>query len=159
VTRFAEALYAIAITLWVGSLVAIGVAASVLFDGLTDRTLAGAIAGKLYTLVAFAGMAFGTYLLLYLVIRRGWRAIKSSVFWIVLVMLILAMVGHFGIQPVIAQIKAEQRLAEATVSALQKVDTALHAQFLMWHGISMALYLLQSLLGLWLVVWQERGKR
>ena len=158
-TKFAEAVYSVVIALWVGGLVAIAVAANVLFDGLADKSLAGALAGQLFTLVAYAGMGFGTYLLLYLIFRRSWRAIKTGVFWIVVTMLVLTLIGHFGIQPIIAQIKAEQRLAEAAVNALQKIDTALHTQFLTWHGISMALYLLQSLLGLWLVIWQERGKR
>ena len=43
-----EALYQIAITLWVGGLLAIGyIAAPVLFASLGDRQLAGMVAGKL----------------------------------------------------------------------------------------------------------------
>ena len=121
--------------------------------------MAGNLAGEMFTLVAYAGLACGIYLLIYFVVRRGWRAVQSGVFWIVLAMLTLTAAGHFGIQPVIAHIKAEQRLAQATVGALQKIDTALHDQFLRWHGVSMGLYAVQSVLGLWLVLWQERGKR
>lgn len=152
-TRLAESLYSIAIALWVGGLFAIGyLAAPVLFHELTDRTLAGNLAGAMFTLVAYASFACGGYLLLYLLIRRGWRAIKSGVFWIVLDMLALTVAGHFGIQPILAQLKAD-------ALPRQVMESALRDRFATWHGISSGLYLLQSLLGLWLVAWQERAKR
>jgi MFS family permease len=150
--RLAEALYSIAISLWVGALFAIGyLAAPVLFHELSDRTLAGSLAGAMFTIVAYAGLACGGYLVLYLLFTRGWRAVKSGVFWIVLAMLALTVAGHFGIQPILAQLKAD-------ALPRQVMESALHDRFAAWHGVSSGLYLLQSLLGLWLVVWQERGK-
>ena len=151
--RFAEALYSVVIALWVGGLFAIGyLVAPVLFGQLADRTLAGNLAGTLFTLMALFGMACAGYLLLYLLFRRGWRAFQCSVFWIVLAMLALTAAGHFGIQPVIAQIKAE------AVQHVASRAAELDRRFATWHGISMSLYSLVSLLGVWLVVWQERGK-
>ena len=151
--KLAEALYSIAISLWVGGMCAIGyLAAPVMFHELTDHTLAGNLAGAMFTLVAYVGLACGGYLLLYLLLRRGWRAIKLGVFWIVLSMLALTVAGHFGIQPIIAQLKAD-------ALPRQVMESALRDRFAAWHGVSSGLYLLQSLLGLWLVVWQERGKR
>lgn len=151
--RLAEGLYSIAISLWVGGLCAIGyLAAPVLFHELPDRMLAGNLAGAMFTFVAYAGFACGGYLLVYLLFNRGWRAIKSSVFWIVLAMLALTVAGHFGIQPILVQIKAE-------ALPRQVMESALRDRFATWHGISSGLYLLQSLLGLWLVLWQECGKR
>ncbi len=151
-TKFAEALYSIAISLWAGGLCAIGyLAAPVLFHELTDRSMAGNLAGAMFTIVAYAGLACGSYLLLYLLFRRGWRAVKSGVFWIVLIMLALTVAGHFGIQPILAQLKAD-------ALPRQVMESALRNRFAAWHGVSSGLYLLQSLLGLWLIVWQERGK-
>lgn len=150
--KLAEALYSIAISLWVGGLCAIGyLAAPVLFHELPDRMLAGNLAGAMFTFVAYAGFVCGGYLLLYLLARRGWRAIKSGIFWLVLAMLALTVAGHFGIQPILVQLKAD---------ALPRhvMESALRDRFATWHGISSGLYLLQSLLGLWLVVWQERAK-
>ena len=150
--KLAEALYSMAVSLWVGALFAIGyLAAPVLFHELADRTLAGNLAGAMFTLVAYAGFACGGYLLLYLLIRRSWLAIKSGVFWIVLAMLALTFAGHFGIQPILVQLKAD-------ALPRQVMESALRDRFAAWHGISSGLYLLQSLLGLWLVVWQERAK-
>ena len=150
--KLAEALYSIAISLWVGGLFAIGyLAAPVLFHELADRTLAGNLAGAMFTLVAYVGFACSAYLLVYLLFGRGWRAIKSGIFWIVLAMLALTIAGHFGIQPILAQLKAD-------ALPRQVMESALRDRFAAWHGISSGLYLLQSVLGLWLVVWQERAK-
>ncbi len=38
------------------------------------------------------------------------------------------------------------------------MESALRDRFATWHGVSSALYLVQSLLGIVLVVLQERGK-
>lgn len=150
--RLAEALYSIVIALWVGGMFAIGYcAAPVLFAQLTDRTLAGNLAGTLFTLVALFGMACAGYLLLYLLFRRGLRALQCSVFWIVLAMLLLIMAGHFGIQPILAQLKAD-------ALPRQVMESALRDRFAAWHGVSSGVYLIQTLLGLWLVAWQDRGK-
>ncbi len=148
----ASALYNIAVTLWVGSLLAIGyLAAPVLFSQLADRALAGNIAGALFGFTAWIGLGCGTYLLLYLLFAKGWRAIQSGVFWIVLLMLALAAAGHFGVQPILAQLKAD-------ALPRQVMESALRDRFGTWHGVSSVLYLVQSLLGIALVVLQERGK-
>ncbi len=146
-----EGLYSLAVALWVGGLVAIAAAATVLFTGLLDHAVAGTLANKMFAIIAYAGMAFGAYLLLYLLLRRGGRAPGSGVFWIVLAMLALTLAIHFGIQPILDQLRAD--------ALPQKVmESALRASFVKWHSVSSALYVLQSLLGLWLVVWQNHGK-
>ena len=53
----------IIITLWVGALWATGISAYVLFDNLQDKRLAGTLAGKLFTVVSYIGMASAFYLL------------------------------------------------------------------------------------------------
>jgi len=53
----ADALQAMAITLWIGGMWAIGfIVAPVLFARLGDRMLAGALAGKLFTLIGWIGI-------------------------------------------------------------------------------------------------------
>jgi hypothetical protein len=151
-SRLAFALYSIAVSVWVGSLLAIGlIAVPVLFNQLADRSVAGSLAGSMFALMAWVGLGCGTYLILFVVFAKGWRAIKSSVFWIVLLMLILTVAGHFGVQPVLAQLQAD---------ALPRrvMESALRDRFAVWHGVSSALYLVQSLMGIALVILQERGK-
>lgn len=152
-SKFFDGLYSIAVALWVGGLFAIGyLAAPVLFSQLADRTLAGNLAGAMFTVVAWSGMACGAYLMLYLFWRRGIRALQAGLFWIVLLMVALTVAGHFGIQPILAQLKAD-------ALPRQVMESALRDRFAAWHGVSSVIYLVQSLLGLWLVLWQERGRR
>lgn len=150
--NLATALYSIAVAVWVGGLLAIGfVAAPVLFAQLADRGLAGNLAGAMFAVTAWVGLACGSYLLLFVMFAKGWRAVQSGVFWIVLLMLVLTAAGHFGVQPVLAQLK-EDALPR------QVMESALRDRFATWHGVSSALYLLQSLLGIALAISQERGK-
>ena len=152
-TKLADALYALAIALWVGGLFAIGyLAAPVLFAQLSDRILAGNLAGAMFALIAWIGIGCASYLLVFQLGRHGWRALKLSTFWLVTIMLLLTVAGHFGVQPILAQLKAD-------ALPRQVMESALRDRFATWHGISSGLYMLQSLLGLWLVVWQERGRR
>jgi MFS family permease len=149
---FFSALYSIAVTVWVGGLLAIGyLAAPVLFSQLADRSVAGAVAGAMFSMIAWVGLACGTYLILFVLAGKGWRAVQSGVFWIVLLMLALTVAGHFGIQPILAQLKAD-------ALPRQVMESALRDRFSTWHGVSSALYLVQSLLGIALVILQERGK-
>lgn len=150
--RLASAFYSIAVAVWVGGLLAIGyLAAPVLFSQLADRAMAGTVAGTLFSAMAWVGLACGTYLIIFILAGKGWRAFRAGVFWIVLLMLALNAAGQFGVQPMLAQLK---------VDALprQVMESALRDRFSTWHGVSSVLYLLQSLFGVALVILQDRGK-
>jgi len=151
VRKLSEALWFIAITLWVGGLWAIGyIVAPVLFSSLGDRQLAGMVAGKLFALIGWIGLGSAAYLLLFLLVRQGGQVFKGAVFWLVLSMVLLVAASQFGIQPLMAQLKADALPREVMASVLRD-------RFAAWHGISSIIYLVQSLLGLWLVVWANRG--
>ena len=149
--RLSEALYFAAITLWVGGMWAIGyLAAPVLFASLGDRQLAGMVAGKLFALIGWIGLASAAYLVVFLIVRRGGQVFRSAVFWLVLLMALLVSASQFGIQPLMAQLKAAALPREV-------MESVMRDRFATWHGISSILYLVQSLLGLWLVIWADRG--
>ncbi|MDP1611303.1 MAG: DUF4149 domain-containing protein [Sulfuritalea sp.] len=150
--QLASALYSIAVAVWVGGMLAIGfIAAPVLFAQLADRSVAGNLAGAMFTVTAWVGLGCGTYLILFVMFAKGWRSLQSGVFWIVLLMLALTVAGHFGVQPILAQLKAD-------ALPRQIVESALRERFNTWHGVSTALYVAQSLLGIALVLLQERGR-
>jgi hypothetical protein len=141
------------ITLWVGGLWTIGyMVAPILFATLNDRILAGEVAGRLFTLIAWVGIGCAAFLLAFLIARLHGAAFRSSLFWLVLSMLLLTLVGHFGIQPILAELKAA-----AWPQAV--MESPLHNRFAAWHGISSVIYLVQSLLGVALVLLQGRGIR
>jgi len=150
--RIADALQSIMATLWVGGMWAIGyVVAPVLFSRLGDRALAGLVAGKLFSLIAWIGIASAVYLLVFRTVRYGSAVFKQGVFWIVLLMLALVCAGEFGIQPVMAALKAE-------ALPKQVMESVLRDRFAAWHGVSSVLYIIQSLLGATLIVLLGRSK-
>jgi hypothetical protein len=145
--RFWDGLAGTVLVLWVGGLWAIGyVAAPVLFASLDDRQLAGMLAGKMFAIGAWIGIAAAVFLLLYRVVREGGAALKTLFFWVVLVMLGLTLAGHFGIQPIMQSLKDQ-------AMPLAVMQSVFADRFARWHGISSILYLIQSALGL-LLVWR-----
>ena len=148
---FADALQAITVTLWVGGMWTIGfVVAPLLFARVPERVLAGLIAGKLFTLAAYVGIVCALVLLLFRVARFGAAALKQGTFWVVLLMLALILIGEFGVQPVLESLKTQALPKEVMASILRdRFDT--------WHGVASGLYVIESLLGLVLVVRQHHG--
>lgn len=151
--RFAEHLYSVFISLWVGALWAIGyLAAPTLFRVLGDRALAGRVAGEMFTYVGWLGIVVAAYLLVFVALRKNGAAFRSSVFWLVFLMLLLTVAGQFGVQPILAQLKADSLPREV-------MESALRDRFMVWHGVSSVVYLIQSVLGILLVILQGRGLR
>lgn len=152
--RVADALYDVALTLWVGGLWVIGaLVAPILFTTFgSDRQLAGLLAGKLFASIGWVGLVCGSYLVLFLLLRVGTQAMRRSTFWLLAAMLVLTAVSLFGIQPLLAQLKAEALPREV-------MESVLHDRFATWHTVSSFLYIVQSMLGLLLVIGLRRGAR
>jgi hypothetical protein len=147
-SRIADAFHYLAVTLWAGSLWAIGLlAAPSLFRYLPDRALAGSLAGRLFLYVSLIGLACGAYLLLFRLARFGTQAFRQGFFWIVLLMLALTIVGEFGVQPILASLK-EQALPR------QVMESVFRDRFSAWHGVASVLYVIECALALFLVLLQ-----
>ncbi len=144
--RWARNIAALAATLWAGSLWGVGfLSVPVLFGTLPDRMLAGMLAGKMFTLVAWTGMACAAYLLIYLLADSGKRACRQPLFLIAAGMLGLTLIGEFGLQPEMAALKAQSLPADVLHSAFA-------GRFQMLHGIAHVIYTAQCLLGIGLVL-------
>ena len=140
----------LAATAWVGSQWAIGyLAVPVLFQTLPDRMLAGMLAGKMFSLVSWIGIAGGSYLLAYRFREPGKAALRQVPLWLLVLMLLLTLVGEFGFQPAMASLKAQVYPADIMHSAYA-------GKFKMLHGIASSLYLVQSLLGAALILKMTR---
>lgn len=145
--RFWDGLAGTLLVLWVGGMWAIGLAAAVLFTHLGDKQLAGMLAGKLFTLIAWIGMGSASYLLIYRIARDGGTALKTLFFWVVVLMLGLVLASHFGVQSILQGLK-DQAMPHAVMQSV------FADRFQRWHGVSSILYLIQSALGL-LLVWRS----
>ena len=149
--RLSDALYFATLTLWVGGLWAIGyLVAPMLFANLADRQVAAMLAGKLFVLIGWIGLGCAAYLLVFMLLRSGSAALKRWSFWLVLLMAGLTAASQFGIHPLLAQLKADALPREV-------MESVMRDRFVAWHGIASVLYLLQSVLGLLVVIGAGRG--
>ena len=133
----------ILLTLWIGGMWTVGyIVAPTLFAMLADRALAGNVAGQLFSIMSYIGLLAAGILLIgqcyraRAAWRRNWR------FWVLLMMLLIIVIGEFYLQPLMAELK-QAGLPEGS-------DTA--RQFCQLHGVASALFVINSLLGLGLVV-------
>jgi hypothetical protein len=126
------------VTLWAGSLWTAGyLVAPTLFATLHDRVLAGVIAGSVFRSEAWLSMALGVILLGMLALSKDVTAQRRKLLGIVVgAMLACVLVNYFGLGPVMAQAKLAGD----------------GSKFGMLHGISMVIYLAQSLLAGLLVI-------
>jgi MFS family permease len=148
----ADALQSIAVTLWVGGMWVVGfVVAPLLFSRLGDRALAGLMAGKLFSVIAWIGIACATYLIVCRIARYRTGCFRQGFFWVALLMLMLVLAGQFGVQPVMEALKAQALPKEV-------MESVLRDRFMTWHGVASVLYIIQSALGLVLVVLHGKGR-
>lgn len=145
--HWSDKLALLILTAWVGSLWAIGfVAAPVLFTSLSDQTqLAGTLAGKMFEMLSYISLAASLLLLIQRLARLGTPALSQAYFWLVLLMLVLAGIGHFGVAPIISNLKQQALPADVLQSVFAD-------RFRTWHGIASINHVLQSLLGAVLII-------
>ena len=147
--RILDALQAIAVTLWVGALWTSGLlVAPLLFQTMDDRAVAGTVAGRLFEVTAFVGLVCGLCILIICFALRRARASQNYLAWLVVAMLVMALVGQFGIQPVLAAIREQ-------VHPQPVMESVLGSRFAFWHVVATVLYLVQCLLGAALVILQR----
>lgn len=152
-SRLAEHFALVVVTLWVGGMWAVGyLVAPVLFDMLPDRMLAGRVAGRLFDFVGWFGIGSAAYLLLWTMLRIRLVAFRSGLFWLLVALLALVAAGHFGIQPLMTELKANAWPRDV-------MNSVMRDRFATWHGISSVLYLIQSLLGVMLIFTLRRSFR
>lgn len=132
-------------TLWAGALWMTSLTAYILFDTLPDRQLAGNLAGKLFAIVSYIGLASALYLLAQLWLTLGKSALHNSFFNIVLLMLLLTLIGHFGIQTLLQSFKTQ-------ALPLDVMQSTYASQFKMWHGVAGVVYLVECLLAVLMVL-------
>ncbi|MBN3808993.1 DUF4149 domain-containing protein [Paraburkholderia sp. Ac-20347] len=140
-------LFALIAMLWVGSQLTIGYAvAPVLFASL-DHMSAGAIAAQVFRIEGMIGLVSGVVLLVLanVFVKRGeigYRRLR----WLLVGMLLCVVVGYYALQPFMNAMRMN-----AAQAGIDIAHSAYASRFGMLHGISSLFYLIESLLGAWLV--------
>ena len=144
--NWAGSLYAVLLTLWAGSLWTVGWVPIVLFSKLQE-VAAGNVAAQLFTILAWISLACGAALIVLrkMQARGQAQAGRDWVMWALVAMVLLTVIGHFGIGALMEDLR--QQAAPLSIR-----ESPLRARFGMWHGISSTLYLIQAVLALGLVV-------
>jgi hypothetical protein len=133
---------------WVGSLFTVGyLVVPTIFANLQDRQVAGMIAAAIFQAEAYVSVLVCVTLLLLAnaLIKRKLENYRNTR-WVILVLLLISAMTCFGFIPYMNALRQEALLLGIPVMASPSASL-----FGRLHGISSGLYLIQSLLGLWMV--------
>jgi len=138
------------IALWAGSLWTVGyLVAPTLFATLSDRILAGTIAGAMFRSEAWLSLVCG--LLLLVLLRAGADLEprqRRSMTVIALAMVVCTLVSHLGITPFMTAL----REAAGPGGVMASDDKT---RFGILHGVSSVIYLVQSVLA-GMLIWKHQ---
>ena len=133
---------------WVGSLFTVGyLVVPTIFANLQDRQVAGMIAAAIFQAEAYVSVLVCLTLLLMAntLIKRKVENYRNTR-WVILVLLLISAMTCFGLIPYMDALRQEALLLGIPVMASPSASL-----FGRLHGISSGLFLIQSLLGLWMV--------
>jgi hypothetical protein len=130
-------------TLWAGSLWTVGyLVAPTLFATLSDRVLAGTVAASMFRSEAWLSIACALAMPVLLVLARELDAKRRRLLVVLaLAMLVCTLVVHFGLQPMMAELRTGGVM-----------EPAGQTRFGILHGMSSVIYLVQSVLAGVLVI-------
>lgn len=146
----AQRLFLFVTGLWVGLILTLGyVVAPHLFATLSDSQVAGMVAGGLFKLEGRISLILGLLLIVLanLLIKRG-LPMYRNIRWYLLAILSCSVVIAFILQPMMNGLREE-----ALSHGFPVMLSPLAKQFAWLHGGSSLLYLIHSLLALW-VLWR-----
>jgi len=128
----------ILLTIWVGSMWAIGYIVTPVLFQMLDKPIAGNVAGQLFSIISYIGIFSAVTLIINILANQGFNS-RHWQLWTLIVMLLIVIIGQFVLQPMMLELKAAG-LADNK------------AQFGRLHGVASVLFLMNSLAGLALVV-------
>lgn len=144
----AQRLFILVAGLWVGSILAVGyLVAPAIFNTLTDRQVAGMVAGSVFKVEAYLSIiiCIALMVLANLLVTRGLSQYKM-IRLILLGMLICAAAASFVLIPWLDTLRDQALLEGMPVMLSPSAEL-----FRKLHGVSSILFLLQSILGIYLV--------
>lgn len=144
----AQRIFILIAGLWVGSLLSAGyLVAPAIFSTMTDRQAAGMVAGSIFRLEAYLSVivCIGLMVLANLLVNRGLNQFRI-IRWLLLAMLLCSLAATLVFIPWMNALR-DNALAEGMPVMLSPSATL----FGRLHGASSVLYLLQSILGVYLV--------
>ncbi len=136
----------ILITFWVGAIWVVGYVVAPTLFAMLERSVAGDVAGRLFSYVSMIGFICGGLLLCFaLLLDRPLGWLRCWNIWILAAMLTITIFSEYVVSP---------QLAELRLAAGGELipNTPLQRRFAKLHGVSGTLFVVNSLLALVLLV-------
>jgi hypothetical protein len=146
--RGSQRLFILISGLWVGSLLTVGyIVAPAIFSTMTDRQVAGMVAGSIFKLEAYLSLivCIGLMVLANLLVNRGLNQFRL-IRWLLLAMLCCSIAAAFIFIPWMNTLR-DKALAQGMPVMLSPSATLFGGL----HGASSILFMIQSALGIFLV--------
>jgi hypothetical protein len=146
----AQRVFVFILTLWVGSIITVGyIVTPTLFATLSDRQVAGMVAGALFRIEGIISMILSVGLIVFanLLVKRGCGRYKN-IRWYLLAMLICAGISALFFEPMMDSLREE-----ALSQGFPVMLSPLAESFTRLHTFASIVYLLQSLIGL-VLLWR-----
>ncbi len=146
----AQRVFVFILTLWVGSIITVGyIVAPTLFATLSDRQVAGMVAGALFRVEGIISMILSVGLIVFanLLVKRGCGRYKN-IRWYLLAMLVCSVISAFVLEPMMDSLREE-----ALNHGFPVMLSPLAQAFSRLHTFASVVYLLQSLIGL-VLLWR-----
>jgi hypothetical protein len=132
-------------SLWVGGIWSMLMVTTILFNKIPSSYIAGAIANDMFVFMNLFGMFSSGFLLIYGFKKENLSFFRTITFWLIILMLSLILISYFGINPVIENLKDSSFSKEI-------IESVFADRYSTWHGVASAAFLIECLLGIFLVL-------
>ena len=132
-------------SIWIGGLWAMLMVTYVIFNIIPSSYIAGVIVSNLFTYINIFGMATLVLALIYGFHIESIRFFKKIQAWLALFILVIVCISFFGINPILEALKVEAFPKEV-------MESVFADRFSAWHGIASIAYLIQCILGIFLLL-------
>ena len=141
---FFEKISIVLVSLWVGGLWTMLMVTTVLFNKMPNY-IASSLALDMHLFVNLFGVISSLILLFIGFKSTGAAYLKSSIFWMIIILLVIIFISYFGINPLIENLKVNDLPKEL-------MEGFFAERFDNWYGIASIAYLIECIIGIFLLL-------
>jgi|TARA_B110000003_G_scaffold131311_1_gene133420 hypothetical protein len=141
---FFEKISIVLVSLWVGGLWTMLMVTTVLFNKMPNY-IASSLALDMHLFVNLFGVISSLILLFLGFKSTGAAYLKSSIFWMIIILLVIIFISYFGINPLIENLKVNDLPKEL-------MEGFFAERFDNWYGIASIAYLIECIIGIFLLL-------
>ena len=141
---FFEKISIVLVSLWVGGLWAMLMVTIFLFNKMPNY-IASELVLDMYLFMNLFG-TISSFILLFIGFKSAGAAyLKSSIFWMIIILLVIIFISYFGINPLLENLKVNDLPKELMEGVFEE-------RFDKWNGIASIAYLIECIIGIFLLL-------